>query len=592
MATAEYAVTSPAGTSHESAVHGSMPLNVQSVIGQPIIDVNGLNGDSSDSRKRPLETMDSEFEMGLTKRSNVLLGPDENKYIVKLLIPSTVAGSIIGKGGQTIAQLQRDTGTNIKLSKANDFYPGTSERVALLTGTVEALNSVAHFIIEKVRESPQLGLKAGVENITTPERARQVKVVVPNSTAGLIIGKGGSMIKSIMEQSGARVQISQKSEGVTLSERVITITGELDADLKALSFIIAKVQEDPQSGSCNNLSYATVTGPVANANPTGSPFAETIPGVATNLAAAAAAAASLGKSPLPSAVATPVAGSVQQTALPSGQIAVTPSLVRIPTSLPGTASAPSSDSSSLNAALSSQFGGYTIPNLGTFGGLPFGATNPLLGATAPNMLPHMLPSGLVSPYSYTFPPTATHTAAAAAMAAAAAASSPKTTHAASSPTAVLEQQTLPTTTSPSTTMASPVTIPITVPTAQIHSAPETIMQGFPFSTPLTAASIQAFPGVALSTESPKDPSKETIVEVEVPESLVGAILGKSGKTLVEFQNYSGAKIQISKKGEFVPGTRNRKVTIKGPLTSTQTAHFLVTQRVAQEEQNRALKGTT
>lgn len=49
---------------------------------------------------------------------------DDNKYIVKLLIPSTVAGSIIGKGGQTIAQLQRDTGTNIKLSKANDFYPG------------------------------------------------------------------------------------------------------------------------------------------------------------------------------------------------------------------------------------------------------------------------------------------------------------------------------------------------------------------------------------------------------------------------------------------------------------------------------------
>ena len=43
-----------------------------------------------------------------------------------MLIPSTAAGSIIGKGGMTIAQLQRDTGTNIKLSKANDFYPGES----------------------------------------------------------------------------------------------------------------------------------------------------------------------------------------------------------------------------------------------------------------------------------------------------------------------------------------------------------------------------------------------------------------------------------------------------------------------------------
>lgn len=406
------------------------------------------------------------------------------------------------------------------------------------------------------------------------------------------------MIKTIMEQSGARVQISQKSEGVTLSERVITITGELDSGLKALSFIISKVQEDPQSGSCNNLSYATVTGPVANANPTGSPFAETIPGVATNLAAAAAAAASLGKNQLISPVGghmgapigAPATTPVPPTALPAGQIALTPSIVRIPTSLPSTPSIPASEPSPLNASFSSHLGGYALQNFGTFGGLPFGATNPLLGATA--QLPHMLPSGLVNPYHYTFPPTATatHTAAAVA-AAAAAAASPKTTPSASSPTAVLEQ-TLPTASSPSTTIAAapPVTIPMAA--TPVPSGHEAFVHGFPISSSLSAASIQQLPGVALPTESPSNIAKETVVEVEVPESLVGAILGKSGKTLVEFQNYSGAKIQISKKGEFVPGTRNRKVTIKGPLTSTQTAHFLVTQRVAQEEQNRALKGTT
>ena len=46
-----------------------------------------------------------------------------------MLIPSTVAGSIIGKGGQTIAQLQKDTKTVIKLSKNNDFYPGKIYRL-------------------------------------------------------------------------------------------------------------------------------------------------------------------------------------------------------------------------------------------------------------------------------------------------------------------------------------------------------------------------------------------------------------------------------------------------------------------------------
>lgn len=34
------------------------------------------------------------------------------------------AGAIIGKGGDTIAQLQKDTGARVKMSKSHDFYPG------------------------------------------------------------------------------------------------------------------------------------------------------------------------------------------------------------------------------------------------------------------------------------------------------------------------------------------------------------------------------------------------------------------------------------------------------------------------------------
>lgn len=45
-------------------------------------------------------------------------------YHMKILIPCITAGAIIGKGGETIAQLQTDTNTKIKMSKTNDFYPG------------------------------------------------------------------------------------------------------------------------------------------------------------------------------------------------------------------------------------------------------------------------------------------------------------------------------------------------------------------------------------------------------------------------------------------------------------------------------------
>jgi RNA-binding protein Nova len=61
---------------------------------------------------------------GLLCCVNSFTGGD-GSYHLKILIPSTAAGAIIGKGGETIAQLQKDTGARIKMSKANDFYPGT-----------------------------------------------------------------------------------------------------------------------------------------------------------------------------------------------------------------------------------------------------------------------------------------------------------------------------------------------------------------------------------------------------------------------------------------------------------------------------------
>ncbi len=70
------------------------------------------------------------------------------------------------------------------------------------------------------------------------------------------------------------LQLSQKSKETTLPERVVTIIGDPESNILALSFILAKVEEDPQSGSCLNISYSDIQGLVANFNPTGSPFAQ------------------------------------------------------------------------------------------------------------------------------------------------------------------------------------------------------------------------------------------------------------------------------------------------------------------------------
>ena len=203
-------------------------------------------------------------------------GPAVN---LKILVPAVASGAIIGKGGETIAEVQKATGTRIKMSKANDFYPGTTERVGLIQGTNEAVLRVMDFIAQKMVEKPDPTAKPAIDfdNKVCAEREKQIKIIVPNSTAGMIIGKGGTFIKQLKDESGAFIQISQKSKETTLPERVVTIIGENLPNRKALEMIICKIQEDPQSASCLNISYGEIQGLVANPHPTGSPYAPVIP---------------------------------------------------------------------------------------------------------------------------------------------------------------------------------------------------------------------------------------------------------------------------------------------------------------------------
>ncbi|KAF3693312.1 RNA-binding protein Nova-1 Neuro-oncological ventral antigen 1 Ventral neuron-specific protein 1 [Channa argus] len=488
-----------------------------------------MESDPPDSRKRPLETP---TEASSTKRTNTgvaFLQPlfetegivfphqetethEEGEYFLKVLIPSYAAGSIIGKGGQTIVQLQKETGATIKLSKSKDFYPGTTERVCLIQGTVEALNGVHDFIAEKVREMPQSTQKTEPVSIlqpqttVNPDRVKQAKLIVPNSTAGLIIGKGGATVKAVMEQSGAWVQLSQKPEGINLQERVVTISGEPEQNRKAVEIIVQKIQEDPQSSSCLNISYSNITGPVANSNPTGSPYANSTEVMPAAAAAAAATASSLlGQAGLAGVGAFPT---TMSSLSGNDLLAIT---------------------SALNTLASY---GYNTNSLGL--GLNPAAASGVLAAVAANANPAAAAAAnLLASYASDASTSAAH------------------------PAASLGGFSL----------------------GSLAAATGATNGYLSAASPLVASSL-------LATEKLAEGAKE-VVEIAVPENLVGAILGKGGKTLVEYQELTGARIQISKKGEFIPGTRNRKVTITGSQAATQAAQYLISQRITYEQGVRA-----
>ncbi|KAG9336356.1 hypothetical protein JZ751_002703 [Albula glossodonta] len=304
-----------------------------------------------------------------------------------------------------------------------------------------------------------------------------------------------------MEQSGAWVQLSQKPDGINLQERVVTVSGEPEQSRKAVELIIQKIQEDPQSGSCLNISYANVTGPVANSNPTGSPYANT----AEVLPTAAAAAGLLGHANLAGVAAFPA---VLSGFTGNDLVAIT---------------------SALNTLASY---GYNLNTLGL--GLSQAAATGALAAAAASANP-----------------------------AAAAAANLLATYASEA----------------SASGGSAGGTAGTFALGSLAAATAATNGYFGAASPLAASAL-------LGSEKTTDGSKD-VVEIAVPENLVGAILGKGGKTLVEYQELTGARIQISKKGEFVPGTRNRKVTITGTPAATQAAQYLITQRITYEQGVRA-----
>ena len=54
----------------------------------------------------------------------------------------------------------------------------------------QSMTKMTNFLNEKMRSRPEM-----VVGEEPQERQNQIKVIVPNSTAGMIIGKGGAYVK-------------------------------------------------------------------------------------------------------------------------------------------------------------------------------------------------------------------------------------------------------------------------------------------------------------------------------------------------------------------------------------------------------------
>uniref|UniRef100_A0A8C2D5Y8 K Homology domain-containing protein n=1 Tax=Cyprinus carpio TaxID=7962 RepID=A0A8C2D5Y8_CYPCA len=141
--------------------------------------------------------------------------------VQEMMIPASKAGLVIGKGGETIKQLQERAGVKMVMIQDGPQNTGADKPLRISgdpfkvqVGTFKPLQ----FYIEII---PNYGL--------------YIEVPVPRFAVGIVIGRNGEMIKKIQNDTGVRIQF--KPDDGSTPERIAQIMGPPDRAQHAADII-------------------------------------------------------------------------------------------------------------------------------------------------------------------------------------------------------------------------------------------------------------------------------------------------------------------------------------------------------------------
>ncbi|XP_021106313.1 poly(rC)-binding protein 2 isoform X18 [Heterocephalus glaber] len=118
---------------------------------------------------------------------------------IRLLMHGKEVGSIIGKKGESVKKMREESGARINISEGN-----CPERIITLAGPTNAIFKAFAMIIDKLEED----ISSSMTNSTAASRPPvTLRLVVPASQCGSLIGKGGCKIKEIRESPPKGVTI-------------------------------------------------------------------------------------------------------------------------------------------------------------------------------------------------------------------------------------------------------------------------------------------------------------------------------------------------------------------------------------------------
>ncbi|XP_067884574.1 poly(rC)-binding protein 2-like isoform X6 [Heterodontus francisci] len=158
---------------------------------------------------------------------------------LRLLMHGKEVGSIIGKKGETVKKMREESGARINISEGN-----CPERIVTLSGPTSAIFKAFAMITHKLEEDITSAMANSTAASSPPVTLR---IVIPASQCGSLIGKGGCKIKEIRESTGAQVQVAGDMLPNS-TERAITIAGTPPSIIECAKQICVVILESAPKG--------------------------------------------------------------------------------------------------------------------------------------------------------------------------------------------------------------------------------------------------------------------------------------------------------------------------------------------------------
>ncbi|KAI8085992.1 uncharacterized protein BX664DRAFT_265084 [Halteromyces radiatus] len=191
---------------------------------------------------------------------------------ISVMVPPYRVGLVIGRGGETIRDLEQRSGAKVKVLPEN---PGEMDRTVSITGTKKATEKAKSLIDDILNNQPS---QRGHESSSSGGYGRGVDeasdiVRIPKQMVGLIIGRGGETVRALQAESGARIVVDKYGDPHS-DEKTLTLHGSPDKIAIAKDLIMEKVESGQvhdhtqYGGSYSGYDYEGTTLPDDNKDDT------------------------------------------------------------------------------------------------------------------------------------------------------------------------------------------------------------------------------------------------------------------------------------------------------------------------------------